>query len=685
MAVLASELAAIDEPSFWRSLTADTGDAEDATLRTAIEAGLAGRRKEAYALLAAYHKAARGHSWERARKQAKNGALTAAKLRATLAAVERDAADRTTWPANMDTTGAVDRIELLMRHTIATGDTKPRAMLAAFLAAGWEDRERLFLHRYPFCGQLGGYSQFHLFWWCYLALVHTGNAPGATPGSGGVPTDAAAGAMRLILALGRSLRRQAERYIVHNIFTAGSYGLLFLSRTMREFAETNEWDRRAVRWLDLDFDRSFFADGGHAERNWGYGSHTIGRLTHAWQFARETGGMHGHEAHYLEGLRRAYRFYAYTLGPDDLAPGFGDEGLGKLTRVIDEAMASGVFDEGTPRTLGVDRAASYNMDTTRVAIMRGGATRGDTRDVFANVTYGDFAGWHSHHDLLSMNLWAHGETLLEEVPRFGQYEHPMDPLWRCPEAHNQLLVDGYWYDSRPIAGEGVFWYSDEKVDVFSAKHRAYRAVPQNEHRPHVPSNDLTVARTIVFVKEPGYALVVDSVRHEDGSAFNRATSQWWHSPLGFRVLGKGVARTKGRKACLIAQAYPDTLRRMETGTDFSADEITTFYPPPHPQWHHLRTRTWGETGETTGLGFATLLLPFVGAVPKAGVRPLAVKGGVRFRADAFEVTTASGRDVVTLNPEGIEGAMLSGKPLTAKVSVELGGRAERRWHAEVRA
>lgn len=680
--VAAEDLAAIDEASFWRSLTADTGDAQDTTLRRAIDAGLAGRRDEAYRLLGAYHATTRGHSWERAREWAKDGALTKAKLHATLAAVERDAADRTKWPANMDRTGAVGRIDLLIRHTIATGDTKSREMIAGFLAAAWEDRERLFLQRYPFCGQLGGYSQFHLFWWGYLALVHTGDDPGVGPG---VPTDAAAGAMRLILALGRSLRRQAERYIVHNIFTAGSYALLFLSRTMREFSEANEWDRRAVRWLDLDFDRSFFADGGHAERNWGYGSHTIGRLTHAWQFARETGGMHGHEAHYLEGLRRAYRFYAYTLGPDDLAPGFGDEGLGVLTRVIDAAMASGVFDEGTPRTLGVDRKASYNMQTSGVAIMRGGAPRGDTRDVFANITYGDFAGWHSHHDLLSMNLWAHGETLLEEVPRFGQYEHPMDHLWRCPEAHNQLLVDGYWYDSRPVMGEGVLWHSDEKVDVFSALHRAYRAVPQNEHRPHVASGDLVVSRTIVFVKDPGYALVVDSVRHEDGRAFNRATSQWWHSPFGFRVLGKGVARTKGRKACLIAQAYPDTLRRMEIGTDFTEDEIPTFYPPLHPQWHHLRTRSWGETGETTGLGFATLLLPFVGGVPRASVHPLAVKGGVRFRADAFEVTTANGHDVVTLNPEGIEGATLSGKPLKAKVSIKLGGRAARRWHTEVRA
>jgi len=182
------------------------------------------------------------------------------------------------------------------------------------------------------------------------------------------------------------------------------------------------------------------------------------------------------------------------------------------------------------------------MQGSGVAVMRNGAGRDAT---FANVSLGDYAGWHSHLDLLSMNVWSLGEVLLEEVPRFGPYEHPMDVLWRAPEAHNQLVVDTFLYDSRPCVGQDVVWHSDEHVDFFTGYHTAYRQVPPQRHRDYKHSADLIVRRTIIFVKEPGYVLVMDSVRDERTGGFNRATSLYWHSPRALRVLGPGLARTGG--------------------------------------------------------------------------------------------------------------------------------------------
>jgi len=471
--------------------------------------------------------------------------------------------------------------------------------------------------------------------------------------------------MKLIMGLGRAMQRQTERYIVHNIYTAGCYGLFFLARTMREFREADAWERQALRSLDLDWDRAFFPDGGHLERNWGYGAFTLERLTHTWQFAMRTGGMGGREEHFLAGLRRAYRFFAATLDPNELGPGFGDEGLMHLGHLLDRAVKSGVFPPGTPRDLGVDRGSSRLMRDSGVAVMRNGAGR---RAAWVAVTFGDYAGWHSHMDLLSMNFRALGAVLLQEVPRFGPYAHPLDVLWRAPEAHNQLLVDAFHYDSRPCIGEDVFWHSDARVDLFSACHRAYRQVPPLEHRTHHQSADLVVRRTVVFVKDPGYALVLDSVRCEDGSGFNRATSCWWHSPRAFRVEGAGMARTCGSPGCILAWARPQSVRRIETGADFTPQDTEGCEPPFSRQWHHLRARTWMPAGYEGALGFATVLYPFAGRRPAVSIRALPLAGAEPWRAEAFEVRSPAGRDVFILNPELLPGVRFGGR---ARIS--LGG------------
>ena len=378
--------------------------------------------------------------------------------------------------------------------------------------------------------------------------------------------------------------------------------------------------------------------------------------------------MHGRERHFADGLRRAYQFYAYTLGPGDLSPGFGDEGLGDLGYILDRALDSGLFPPDTPRDLGVDRSRSYLMDGAGVAIMRNGA---HDDAAFCDVSFGEYAGWHSHMDLLSMDFRSHGRLLLQEVPRFGPYEHPMDLLWRGAEAHNLLLVDGFYYDARPIVGEDVTWHSDERLDFFTATHRAYRRMPDDEHRNYLMSGDLTVRRTIVFVKDPGYAVVLDSVKPDDGDHFNRSTSQLWHSPHGFRVIEPGVARTKGRVGCIIACAHRAPIRRMEAGVDFSRDEVKLYPRQMHDQWHRLRINAWHRLVHTGCMGFATLLYPFRGKMPNVEIKALNLAGGVQYRAEALEITTPAGRDVMVLNPERLSGIALRGKAIDGRAWIKL--------------
>ena len=375
---------------------------------------------------------------------------------------------------------------------------------------------------------------------------------------------------------------------------------------------------------------------------------------------------------FRNGLRRAYRYYAFTMGPNDFCPGFGDEGLRPYSFVFDRALSSGVFPNGTPRDLGIDRSRSYLMKSSGFAIMRNG---GSSNSTYANLTFGDFAGWHSHQDLLSLNLWAGGRILLEEVPRFGMYEHPMDVLWRVDQAHNQLLVDTFVYDCRPLVGENVHWHSDERIDYFSAFHRAYRQVPQQEHRTHHNSTDLIVRRTVVFVKDPGYMLVLDSVRGEKAPSFNRATSQIWHSPLPFRVIGEGLAVAGHRAAgCLLAWAMPKRIHRLERSDDFLPRETsTTVHPPVFKSWHCLRARTWMPELHQGCLGFATVLFPWAGRMPHVSIRSRTPAGWEDWREGVFNVTTPFGTDRFILNPEKRKLVDGKGRPFSQRARIHLGG------------
>ena len=662
----------ISDADFWSHLRAQKGSEPSVSLEEAIRLGRAGHQAKGYAKLAAFHRAARTGSWELAREAAQRAAQTsAAEIIETIdefAGSLRHPQPRhtPTLPgARGDGSGVphMESIIALVRpvtlHLIRTGDKRVRAFVADALRYCFRHRRTLSEGGgYPLNTMLPAHDQFHFFWWSYLALIRTGR----------IPTNAAEAAMKLIMGLGRSMQRQTERYIVHNIFTAACYGMFFLGRTMKEFREAGAWEEHSLACLDLDFDRSFFTDGGHLERNWGYGCYTLGRLNHVWEFANRTGGMRGREAHFSEGLRRAYRFYAYTLDPNDISPGFGDEGLKPLGHVLDEALEGDLFPGGIRRDLGVDRSASLLMEGSGIAVMRNGSKPVST---YANVTFGDHAGWHSHLDLLSMNLRSMGEILIEEAPRFGPYEHPMDLLWRAPEAHNQLLVDSFLYDSRPCVGEEVAWHTDEHLDYFSACHRAYRQIPPQGHRDFKHSGDLLVRRTIVFVKEPGYLLVLDSVRDEVSEAFNRATSAYWHSPNRFEVVGPSSARTGGRRACLMAWAYPESIQRIETGVDFAPEDLPDGHAPLRNQWYRLRARTWMPTSHDGCLGFATVLFPFRGRRPEVTVRTAKLTGRVRYRAEAFEVTTPAGRDTFVLNPEGMPGLCVRGRPVNARARVKL--------------
>lgn len=638
---------------------ADKAVFNTAMLQEAIRLGRAGEADRAHAALAEHFRSTREAEWPWVLRQARvphEKVTTGSRPRS-----RRQRLTHTELPCDFDWREVVHDVNMLVLRPSAKNRDRLASRMGELIARRAE-LERL--GPYPLLTMLGSEGQFDLFYRGYLALIRQGP----------IEPDLAEGALTFLFDLATAMRRATERYMVHNIFTAGVCGLFRIARAIPEFRGSAEWDAHALAHLDTDLDRSFFPDGGHAERNWGYSSYTLGRIAAIRRFALDRGGLGPYERHFEERLRDAYRFFALTLGPGDLAPGFGDEGLSPLGHVLDEGLATGLFPPGTTRDLGVDRSRSAFCANSGIAIFRNG---GGPNDFFGDVTFGDFAGWHSHMDALSMDWRAMGEVLIQDVPRFGPYHHPMDTLWRGAEAHNQLLIDGFFYDSRPIVCQDVHWHSDDRLDYFSATHAAYRVVaPHESWRTYHMSADLIVRRTILFVKDPGYALVLDSVHDETRGKFNRSTSGWWHSPRPFRPLGPGrvqTAPTRRGVSCLLTFARPESIRRVEVGDDFTADESHDEIYGDR-SWHRLRVNTWRKLPYDGSLGFAAVLFPFRGKrPPDVEIRALPIVGADPFRVDAFTVRTPSGLDRFALNPERRAGVSFRGKPVP-RALVTLGSK-----------
>lgn len=664
----------IGEQDFWSSLRKPRKTGSDTALGEAVALGRAGERARAYRTLDEFHRKALAAEWEflrhRIQEQQPPSPDRVQETLANTLTLAEGRQHRFGPRIDFDAPG-LDADELysfqylgwinpVFRHFVRTEDPVARRWLIVTITRYYAARERLRegAGRDPrFCMLAMSGFQEEIFM-LYGALLFTG----------AIPATASEALLKTMLSTGRALHAVTRRFIVHNIHTAGVFGLFFLARRMPVFVESGAWERHALRHLVRHTTGSYFADGCHMERSWGYGEATLWRLRLAYDFARRTGGMGRQERPYRNNIRKAYQWYAKTMAPGEICPGFGDGGIAHHGGIIDKALT--IFPQGTDRSLGVDQTRSYLMRPSGFAILRNGH---DQRSVYATLTFGDYCGWHGHFDCLSLNVWIGGTPVLDELGQFDSYAKPLDHVVRAAEAHNQVLIDGEPYDNRYDDGAlDAQWFSDQRIDFFSAYHRAYRVRPSYRHRTYVASSDALVRRTVLFVKDPGYLVVMDSVRHDSSPQFNLAISGLWHAAAPYRVLGERQVRTAGQRACLMAWARGEGLKRMETSLDYTRAETSARDPAGYGERHCLRVRRWMPEEYKGCLGFITLIYPFIGKMPSASIRPLAAGGGTMFRAEALEVRTPAGRDTILLNPERLRGFSFRGVPVRQRVVVRLG-------------
>lgn len=202
----------------------------------------------------------------------------------------------------------------------------------------------------------------------------------------------------------------------------------------------------------------------------------------------------------LDGM---YGFMAYTLQPDSNVVMCGDSWYENFTgeladaaKMIDRPDFLWIASQGKQGTL--PKEVSKVFPESGYFIMRSdfggkGLDYKDARQLY--IHNGGWFGSHGHFDLLSLNLYGYGRTLLIDP---GQYEYTpakgLDRYWQS-NIHSMLVKDGKDVERNPGPSE---WCSNGIIDWFDGEHFGYAKSGSGDY----------VRRRVVFVK-PDYFLVDD--------------------------------------------------------------------------------------------------------------------------------------------------------------------------------
>ncbi|MGB2869705.1 MAG: alginate lyase family protein, partial [Bacteroidota bacterium] len=293
-------------------------------------------------------------------------------------------------------------------------------------------------------------------------------------------------------------------------------GLVFLGIFFRQATFGRKWLDSGVTSLHREMEEQVCPDGVDYEKSTSYHrlvlelfySATILCQRNSIQFTQE----------YLKRLEQMFEFVAAYSRPDGSVPLFGDSDDGRLFRFIasgnvndhrhalsvgailferpDFKSAAGRFHQDSLWLFGGEgfevhqRLRSDASSPSSKSFPDGGFYCMQGKDMHVLVDAGDLGqkgmGGHGHNDVLSFELWAHGESLIVDS---GTYAYTFDPIarqqFRGTRAHNTIVVDGIeiaefdglWRvhedRTKPRVTE---WSSSDEEDVLEAEHHAYETL-----------------------------------------------------------------------------------------------------------------------------------------------------------------------------------------------------------------
>jgi hypothetical protein len=469
--------------------------------------------------------------------------------------------------------------------------------------------------------------------WCW-ALFLFRDSPHLTPG---LFRDIALG----IDAHAAHIERYLSRHSSPNTHLTGEGLGLFYAGTL--FPDSAAAERRrslGQAILDREIQRQVLSDGVYFEQATAYQMYTVEIYLHYLLLAARNGLAVSAEVG--AGVQRMLDALLSLREPGGKIPALGDQDGGCLLplgrREPDDArglfaVAAAAFgrsdfawaaDGLQPEALwlaGPDAAealASANaappahtsrvFDTGGYVVMRSGWDTTAHHLVFDVGPLGcPLTGAHGHADLLSVVVSAFGESFVVDP---GTYVYAAEPLFRDhfrgTASHSTVTVDGrgqaepsgpFGWRDRPAARLRRFLCTPA-FDFADANHGAYERLP----------DPVTHRRRVVFVKSPGYFVIVDDLT---GSAVHRIEQRFQFADLPLTASPDGWvdARSPHGRGLLVRAFSNQALEtRIDSG---SLEPIAGWISPNYGRRIPAPSLVFSATAALP-LRILTLLLPALG-------------------------------------------------------------------------
>lgn len=415
--------------------------------------------------------------------------------------------------------------------------------------------------------------------------------------------------LKTVLGAGRWLYelQRWEGYRPGNWQVHGSYMLAQLAMVFPEFKESREWLQLALQRMKEHLNEDFFEDGGHSERaprNYTLATYLAFRNLYFLLTAYKVGDDLAADIRHRMG--NTIDWWITMLAPTGEVPAINDSHRGLFPTYILQDGAEffqkpyvyGVLknllamDSKNPST-SLPSFTSRHMPASGFTVMR---TDWTPAALYMNLSYGKFAGFHTHNDMLDFEIYAYGKALAVDAGLGLTYDDTLYvPWYQSSRAHNMIIVNDRNIERKEIEGKNIVWNSGATLDYFSGEHDGYKNL------------GVRVQRRIAFVK-PLYWVVVDQMDCKKGGD---TLSWYFHSPTVLMPHGNGY-QSSTSPGVLVVPAENSMSSRTGTGMAASTHNLT---PGKTEQINWIAFDRLAAPGSANRI--AVLLYPFKDLSPSA--------------------------------------------------------------------
>ena len=375
--------------------------------------------------------------------------------------------------------------------------------------------------------------------------------------------------LKTLLGAGRWLYEleRWEGYRPGNWQIHGAYMLTQLALVFPEFRESRQWLDVGLQRMAEHLEQDFFTDGGHSERcprNYTLSTYVAFRnLTYLLDRYRTRPDVAGR---IRSSMGRTLEWWLTLITPNGESPAINDShrGLFPARILTDGRILFGRNDvTGVLGSLLHDTVSgpmqypdftSRHLPASGFTVMRSNWT---PEALYLSVNHGPSAGFHSHHDLLDIEVYAYGRPLAIDAGIGLTYDDPLYETWyRASRAHNMVVINDSNIARADQQGSDLQWGATAGLEYFAGTHRGYERF------------GALCRRRIAFVK-PDYWFVVDDITC---SRSGDTLSWYFHSPQELRPSGSGFVGTSA-PGIAILPADPATVVRTGYGRAASASVL----------------------------------------------------------------------------------------------------------------